>query len=115
MDTPTKSKSASPVADRIAAVVAQYWGFDSLRPLQAEAIQAALAPRDSLVVMPTGGGKSLCYQTPPMVDGLRGCGYPAGCLHSGMSAEERRDTEAALDRGELRLLFTAPERLVSSW
>ncbi len=135
MDAPTKSTSAPPPsADRIAAVVAQYWGFDSLRPLQAEAIQAALAPRDSLVVMPTGGGKSLCYQTPPavdgsldivvsplislmkdQVDGLRGCGYPAGCLHSGMSAEERRDTEAALDRGELHLLFMAPERLVTPW
>jgi ATP-dependent DNA helicase RecQ len=45
--------------------VRRFWGFDALRPLQAEAIAAALARRDSLVVMPTGGGKSLCYQVPP--------------------------------------------------
>src|SRR5438046_1666804 len=86
---------------RILAAVHRYWGFDALRPLQAEAIFAALAGRDSLVVMPTGGGKSLCYQVPPLVDdavdivvsplislmkdqvdGLRTCGYPAACLHS---------------------------------
>ncbi len=102
--------------------------------MQADAIQAALAPRDSLVVLPTGGGKSLCYQVPPavdgsldivisplislmkdQVDGLHGCGYPAGCLHSGMSADERRKTEAALEAGELRLLFAAPERLMTPW
>src|SRR5215468_9105936 len=49
-------------------VVRKYWGFDALRPLQAEAIRAGLEERDSLVVMPTGGGKSLCYQVPPLVD-----------------------------------------------
>ncbi|MFM7107674.1 MAG: DEAD/DEAH box helicase, partial [Planctomycetaceae bacterium] len=48
-------------------MLARWWGFDRLRPLQAEAIHAALAGRDSLVVMPTGGGKSLCYQLPPLV------------------------------------------------
>ena len=83
-------------------VVQRYWGYDTLRPLQADAIAAALAGRDSLVVMPTGGGKSLCYQVPPavdggidvvvsplislmkdQVDGLRTCGYPAACVHSG--------------------------------
>jgi ATP-dependent DNA helicase RecQ len=95
---PSSSDSA-----RILDAVRRYWGFDGLRPLQAEAIGAALAGRDSLVVMPTGGGKSLCYQVPPLlddsvdivvsplislmkdqVDGLRTCGYPAACLHSGL-------------------------------
>ena len=52
---------------RILDIVKQYWGFDTFRPLQAEAIRAGLDQRDSLVVMPTGGGKSLCYQVPPVV------------------------------------------------
>jgi len=48
----------------ILATVRRYWGFSELRPLQEQAIQAGLERRDSLVVMPTGGGKSLCYQVP---------------------------------------------------
>src|SRR5437762_7859124 len=54
---------------RIADVVKRYWGYDSLRPLQLEAIMAGLEHRDSLVVLPTGGGKSLCYQVPPEIAG----------------------------------------------
>ncbi|HTR60671.1 MAG TPA: DEAD/DEAH box helicase, partial [Candidatus Binataceae bacterium] len=57
------------VADRVAATVRRFWGYQTLRPLQAEAIRAGLEKRDSLVVMPTGGGKSLCYQVPPAVAG----------------------------------------------
>ena len=111
----------------------RWWGFDQLRPQQAEAIQAALDGRDSVVVMPTGGGKSLCYQLPPLVgdstdvvisplvalmkdqvDALEAIGYPAAALHSGLSADERADVRDRLAAGELRLLFTAPERLVNS-
>ena len=55
--------------DEVLAVLRRFWGFESLRPLQLEAIQAGLERRDSLVVMPTGGGKSLCYQVPPAVAG----------------------------------------------
>src|SRR5512140_2123737 len=95
----------------ILATVRRYWGFDSLRPLQEQAIRAGLEQRDSLVVMPTGGGKSLCYQVPPelaqrtdvvvsplislmkdQVDGLRACGYPAVALYSGLSPEMIRET-----------------------
>ena len=105
---------------QILSVVRRYWGFDSLRPLQTEAIEAALAGRDSLVVMPTGGGKSLCYQVPPavdgatdvvvsplislmkdQVDGLRTCGYPAACLHSGLSPQERANVEDGLAAGKV--------------
>jgi ATP-dependent DNA helicase RecQ len=50
-------------------VLARHWGFPSFRPLQAEAMEAALGGRDTLVVMPTGGGKSLCYQAPAIVNG----------------------------------------------
>jgi ATP-dependent DNA helicase RecQ len=118
---------------RIAEVLSRWWGFDTLRPLQADAIAAALAGRDSLVVMPTGGGKSLCYQVPPLVgettdvvvsplvalmkdqvDALEAIGYPAAALHGGMSQEERATVRDRLAAGELRLLFTAPERLVNT-
>ena len=123
-----------PAADRrIADILSRWWGFEQLRPLQAEAIDAALAGRDSLVVMPTGGGKSLCYPVPPLVsestdvvvsplvalmkdqvDSLEAIGYPAAALHSGLSAEERGRIRDRLAAGELRLLFTAPERLVNT-
>src|SRR5438045_7862711 len=89
-------------------VVAHHWGYHSLRPLQAEAMAAVLEGRDSLVVLPTGGGKSLCYQAPAVlrggttvvvsplialmkdqVDGLRACGIAAAQLDSSLSAVER--------------------------
>lgn len=110
----------------------KYWGFEALRPLQAEAIDAGLARRDSLVVMPTGGGKSLCYQIPPLlanrcdvvvsplislmkdqVDGLRACGYPAAALYSGMARGAESQIAAELHGGRLRLLFVSPERLLT--
>ena len=112
--------------------IRRYWGFESLRPLQREAIEAGLGQRDSLVVMPTGGGKSLCYQVPPLVaggldvvvsplislmkdqvDGLRACGYPAAAIHSNLGAAEKRSIFEGLRRGEYRLLFLSPERLMS--
>jgi len=112
--------------------VQRYWGFDALRPIQERAIRAALHARDSLVVMPTGGGKSLCFQVPPLVtgrlsvvvsplislmkdqvDGLVLSGYPAATLNSGMDAADARRVEAALGAGELRLLYLAPERLLT--
>src|SRR5277367_293913 len=95
------------VSDEVLAVLRRFWGFEGLRPLQLEAIQAGLDRRDSLVVMPTGGGKSLCYQVPPavagrtdvvvsplialmkdQVDALRESGYPAAALHSGIDLAE---------------------------
>ena len=120
-------------ADRdaaIAAVLQRWFGFDSLRPMQREAIDAALSGRDALVVMPTGGGKSLCYQLPALVldrlvvvvsplialmqdqvDGLRLLGVPAAAVHGNMTAKDRAALKAMSDDGSLRLLFVAPERL----
>jgi ATP-dependent DNA helicase RecQ len=117
----------------ISDILSRWWGFDTLRPLQTEAIAAALAGRDSVVVMPTGGGKSLCYQLPPLVgettdvvisplvalmkdqvDSLEAIGYPAAALYAGMEQEERQRIRDRLVAGELRLLFAAPERLVNT-
>ena len=112
-------------------IIRKHWGYDSLRPLQEEAMLAALSGRDSLVVMPTGGGKSLCYQAPAIlqesvtvvvsplislmkdqVDGLRECGVGAGQMNSSQSLDDLRAVERAVLRGEMRLLFVSPERLV---
>lgn len=126
----------NPPTDRtivdILTTVRRYWGYSELRPLQAEAITAGLEQRDSLVVMPTGGGKSLCYQVPAelarrtdivvsplislmkdQVDGLRECGYPAAALYSGMTPEDVRRIEEQIVAGRFRLVFVAPERLLT--
>jgi len=113
--------------------VRRYWGYDTLRPLQSDAIRATLEHRDSLVVMPTGGGKSLCYQVPPLlterltvvvsplialmkdqVDGLRVAGYPAAALHSNLDQGEQQELRAQVTSGETRLLLVAPERLLTA-
>ncbi len=114
-------------------IIAKHWGFASLRPLQEQAMQAVLDGRDSLVVMPTGGGKSLCYQAPAVlrggvtvvisplialmkdqVDALRGNGVAAAQIDSSLSDSDRFAAEVDLRQGDTRLLFVSPERLVSS-
>src|ERR1700756_5756823 len=119
--------------DALKAIIQRHWGFPTLRPLQEQAMRAVLAGCDSLVVLPTGGGKSLCYQAPAVlrggttvvvsplialmkdqVDGLRACGVAAGQLDSSQPAAERHAVENDLKRGKLRLLFVSPEKLVQS-
>lgn len=126
------SPASKPIRPDVREALRRYWGYDSLRPLQAEAIEAGLSGRDSLVVLPTGGGKSLCYQVPPLiaartdlvvsplislmkdqVDALRTSGYPAAAIHGGLAVEDRRQIERELANGRLRLVFAAPERLQS--
>jgi len=118
--------------EEVRAVVRRTFGFETLRPLQDRAIQAALLGRDALLVMPTGGGKSLCYQAPALVrdgltvvvsplislmqdqvDGLLADGVRAGMLTSSQESEERRHVERALANRELKLLYVSPERLMS--
>ena len=119
-------------SEEVLAVLRRFWGFEGLRPLQLEAIQAGLERRDSLVVMATGGGKSLCYQVPPavagrtdivvsplialmkdQVDALRLSGYPAAAIHSGMDPADVRQVERELADGRHHLIFVAPERLLT--
>ena len=113
------------------AVVRRVWGYEELRPLQADAMLAALAGRDALVVLPTGGGKSLCYQAPALlreglscvvsplislmqdqIAGLVESGVPAAMLSSAQDGREKREVYDRLAGGALKLLFVAPERLV---
>ncbi|MBN9122194.1 MAG: DNA helicase RecQ [Planctomycetes bacterium] len=123
----------APLPPALTAAVKRHWGFTALRPLQEHAIRAALAGRDSLVVMPTGGGKSLCYQAPAVVrggltvvvsplialmkdqvDGLTRIGVSAARLDSTLSSDEWAVTADAIRRGETRLVFTSPERLINT-
>jgi ATP-dependent DNA helicase RecQ len=124
--------AASPWSlETLKELVARHWGFRSLRPLQEQAMRAALDGRDSLVVLPTGGGKSLCYQAPAVlraettvvisplislmkdqVDGLRACGVAAVQIDSSQTAEERFVHELDVRNGAVRLIFVSPERLV---
>jgi ATP-dependent DNA helicase RecQ len=123
----------APTIEALKEVIAHHWGFRDFRPLQEDAMRAVLGGRDSLVVMPTGGGKSLCYQAPAVlrggttvvisplialmkdqVDGLRACGIAAAQLDSSLSAVERTAYEMDLHQGAIQLLFVSPERLVQT-
>ena len=117
--------------DELHHLLKKHWGYDRFRPMQEEAIGHILARRDSLVVLPTGGGKSLCFQVPALamegtalvvsplislmkdqVDALRENGVSAACLHSGIDYQERRMIEMELQQGTLKLLYVSPERLM---
>jgi ATP-dependent DNA helicase RecQ len=113
------------------SILNSLFGYHEFRGPQAAVIDALVAGEDVLVLMPTGGGKSLCYQIPALVregvgivvsplialmqdqvSALRELGVRAGFLNSSLSAQEMWQTELALERGELDLLYVAPERLI---
>ena len=108
----------------------KYFGFNTFKPLQKEIIQDTLSGNDTVVLMPTGGGKSVCYQLPSLmhegvtlvvsplialmkdqVEAMRANGIPAAYINSTLSIEEKRQVKNQLDQGALKLLYVAPERL----
>ncbi len=113
-------------------VLSDVFGFDAFRPGQEDIVEAVTRGDNVLAIMPTGGGKSLCYQLPALIRGgvtvvisplialmrdqvraLREAGVEAGALTSGNTEEETAQVWAALDAGRLKLLYIAPERLAS--
>ena len=117
--------------DLLGDILKQYWGYDRFLPMQREAMQSTLDRRDSLVVLPTGGGKSLCFQAPALamdgmavvvspllslmkdqVDALRTNGIDAAKIDSTMTAAERRSVHNAIQARSLKLLYVSPERIV---
>ncbi len=113
-------------------VLRAYWGYEAFRPLQAEIVEAVLEGKDALALLPTGGGKSLCYQVPALcregvclvitplialmkdqVERLRDLGIPAAAVHAGM---KYKDIDRIFDNavyGGLKLLYLSPERLLN--
>ena len=111
-------------------VLKKYFGYDKFRPLQAEIIDTILAKKDCMVLMPTGGGKSICFQVPALVmegitlvisplialmqdqvQSLKANGVPSAFLNSSLNSTEQRTIEEQCKNGDLKLLYISPEKL----
>ncbi len=119
--------------DDIRATFKQIWGYEDFRPPQGEIVRSLLSKQDSLIVMPTGGGKSICFQLPALlqtgltlvvsplvalmenqVQELKERKLPAALLHSEVPSYQRKQTLQVLERQQLRLLYLSPETLLSA-
>ena len=117
--------------DQLTDILHYYWGYESFRANQREAMEAVMREQDSLTVLPTGGGKSLCFQAPALaldgmaliisplialmkdqVDALKQRDIPAACINSHMSGDERRAVHKGIQTGQLKLIYTSPEKAV---
>lgn len=118
------------MGNTIQNVLSEYWGYDSFRPFQEAAISSILDSKDTLTVLPTGGGKSICFQVPALicegmavivsplislmkdqVDYLKEIGIAAECLNSSLSSGDKTQVMHRIKSGNLKLLYLAPERL----
>ena len=116
--------------NELSIVLKQYFGYDTFRPLQEEIIQTVLSGTDTLTIMPTGGGKSICYQLPALilpgitivisplialmkdqVDGLRANGIEAAYLNSSQDYDRQQEVRNAILQSQLKLIYIAPESL----
>lgn len=125
---------AKDVQPDLQIMLQRVWGYSEFRPPQGEIIQTLLEGRDALIVMPTGGGKSICFQLPALVQsGLtlvvsplvalmenqvqelrdRGLSHPVGVLHSQLPSHQRKQTLQRLEHHQLKLLYLSPETLLS--
>jgi ATP-dependent DNA helicase RecQ len=128
----TERRMPEPVPSLVDAL-RRYWGYHEFRPKQENVIRSLLAAHDTCVVMPTGGGKSLCYQLPAVISGktavvvsplialmqdqaaqLAQMGIPAAVINSMQSSLQRRQVMEKAARGEYRLLYLSPERLAAA-
>ena len=110
----------------------KYWGFEQFRPYQHEAITSLTGRKDVVLVLPTGGGKSLCYQLPALalpgtavvispllalmkdqVDACKAQGIPAVCLSSMATSEENRTAMRQVRYGQIKILYMSPERIAA--
>lgn len=126
------SKSQSAAISEIRNALKTIWGYDDFRPPQGEIVRSLMAGQDALIVLPTGGGKSICFQLPALlktgltlvvsplvalmenqVQELRDRRLPAALIHSQLSPRQRRQTLQQLQDNRLRLLYLSPETLLS--
>jgi len=120
------------MSQSIQQILTKYWGFSAFRPLQEDIIRSVMSGNDTLALLPTGGGKSLCYQVPALamdgmclvisplialmkdqVDGLKSKGIAAAAVHSGMHPDEQERVLSNARFGAIKLLYISPERLAT--
>ena len=129
MSVPVTAGVSASRTEEARGVLKRFWGYDDFRPGQGRAVESILEGRDTVIVMPTGGGKSICYQVPALllpgltivvsplislmkdqVDRLQEVGVPALLVNSSIGSGELAGYLAAVDAGEVKLLYVAPER-----
>ena len=130
MPTTPNTTTANYIPREMLACLKRYWGYTQFRPWQAETILAILDERETLTILPTGGGKSLCFQLPALlkdgmavvisplislmkdqVDGLKDMGIPADCLNSSQTSRQQNEVIDRINDKQVKLLYISPERL----